>query len=548
METFPKNWKFFKVNFYETKWDFLIDGGMQSVFSTFSNIKLNFIKCFQNDQFDFSRIKGPTIVSIFEKKEGQIIDDFEVTMNYFILKIERKSTTMINDIINKILFEFGLNKTQLYSHIISPRIPLIFIQETLFRLGWFEPNLSMINIPFFPLNACTFHTIFARQIFNLEFKPKCILPLLTRDFTLYRILQKLIQDNSWIADSSGTTLDEIDREFELLFRYKRLCGVKNIPCQVSIQKLSKDDNFENSYSPIHLFFSKSKDQVSREFLKALKISGKVVQNSSITSVNHLMKNDEFTEIIQNEIPIFFESLSHFSQIFHKLILCQTFCAGQQLLAYYLYIVLKFIIPINDIRNLINNQTMNISTKIEETLSSNSNLMNIEFYNTKVIENFQFGLLYLTKLVFHINKNFSDKNQCNGNIGEVLNNDPEFSCAVQDVTLWLSKFFLGRSVCDCSLIITSLYTNKHCLCPNYSDFMPIKSIYLNRKLIPNSYTELYNEENFNAWARIKIIDISNKPLEKMVYWKSQFLNLVKKLIIHYKNTRKSNKNLKITKIC
>lgn len=529
MEAFPNNWKFFKVNFDKTKWDFLVDGGMHSVFLTTSNIKLSFNNCLRYNQFYFSEKNNSAIISIFNDQENQVFDNFEVVMSYFVLKVEKKPTNVIEDIINKILFEFGLNKTQLSRCIISPRVPLLFIQKNLFRLGWFEPNLSLINIPFFPLSACNIHTKCAPHFFNLEFKPKCVLPLLIGDFTLYRVLQKLILDNSWIICSSGLSQKKIDQEFGLLLRFKRLCGVKNIPCQISIQKLSKDDNFENIYSPIHLFFSKSKDQIFSEFLKALKISGKVIQNNSIINFNHLLKNSNFTEIIQNEIPIFSDSLSHFSQIFHKLILCQTFCAGQQILAYYLFIVLKFIIPINEIKKLINNQTVNISTVMEELSSISSSLMNIEFYHDKAVENFQFGLLYLTKLIFHIKKNSLYKNQFNKNIKEVIDNDVEFSYAIKNTTLWLSKYFFGRSVCDCSLIIVVLYTNQNSLTPNYSDFKLIKTFSTDHKL---------NLNYSKVWAQIKIIDISNKPLEKIDFWKSQFLYLVKKLLINYKKTKKA----------
>ncbi|KAH8582883.1 uncharacterized protein ELE39_002228 [Cryptosporidium sp. chipmunk genotype I] len=541
MEAFPKNWKLFEVNFDGTKWDFLVDGGMHSVFSTSSNIKLNFGKCLQNNQFSFSEMSNPTVISIFNEKENQIFDDFEIIMSYFILKIEKKSTTVIEDVINKILFEFGLNKTQLSKYIISPRVPLIFIQKNLFRLGWFEPNSSIINIPILPLNACGLHTKSARHFFNLEFKPKCVLPLLIGDFTLYRVLQKLIKDNSWIICTSGVTQEKIDQEFELLLRFKRSCGIKDIPCQISIQKLPKDEDFENVYSPTNLFFSNSKDQVFSEFLKALKISGKVIQNNSITHFNHLLKNCRFTELIQNEIPIFSEALSHFSQVFHNLIFCQTFCAGQQILAYYLYNVLKFIIPINDIKKLINTQTMHISTKIEElSSSSSSSLMNIEFYHDKAIENFQFGLLYLTKLVFHVKRNSLNKKKFNKNTKEVVNVDREFSYAVQNSTLWLSKYFFGRSVCDCSLIIAILYTNQNSLPLNYSDFKLIKTINSDYKSTFNSNQESYNMEHSKVWARIKVIDISNKPLEKIDCWKSQFLNLVEKLLlINCKNTKRQN---------
>ncbi|KAJ1613693.1 hypothetical protein OJ252_884 [Cryptosporidium canis] len=530
MQVFPKNWKFFEVNFNEAKWDFLVDGGMHSVFSTHSNIKLSFNKCLQSCQLDTSRVFNSSVISVFRGQHNRNVAEFEITMSFFILKIEKKSTSQIGHLIDKIIFESGLNRTKLSEHTVSPRVPLIFIHNGQFRLGWFEPNSSITNIPVSPLNTCSCHTQTARQSFNLEFKPKCALPLLTEDFALYRVLQKLVRGSSWLLRCSGIALDTFDEEFELLLRYRRLCGAKDIPCQITVQKLSANGSFEDFYSPANLFFSRSRGQLFSEFLKALNVSGKIIQNNSIINVKNLTKDDQITETLQNEIPIFSDSLSYFPHIFHKLILCQTFCSGQQILAYYIYIVLESIMPSCNIQRLINAHTMDISTKMDEMDVSDYTPISLEFYNNRVIENFQFGLFYLTKLMFYINKRYEDKDNLRKYTDEIFERDSSFRKAIQDATKWLSNFLFGRSVCDCSLIISIMYTSKDCVCYDHSDFKLIKTF--------NHHKRSHNDESTNVLARVKIIDISKKPLEKISYWKNQFIDLIKKLLVHYKSKKRN----------
>ncbi|KAF7458898.1 Inositol-pentakisphosphate 2-kinase family protein [Cryptosporidium felis] len=530
MNNFPTNWKFFGVDIEDVSWDFLADGGMHSVFSTASKRRLNLTRFPGVDQ-NLTEGRRNAILTVTEELEDKRFSIQKVSINRYILKIEKKDAKRFQDLTHKIHFEFSLKNTKLFKYANSPRTPLIFIQNSSFRLGWLEPNTSFIEVPTHSINACISHDDFSRQMKILEFKPKCPLPFLVDDFTLYGVLHKLVRDNSWLVLGLGGSLEEMEMEFGLILRYCKAKGHTKIqvPSQISIQNMSRNMDLESSYSPGDLFFSESKNKVFLEFLKVINISGKLIQANSVLALSNLDKSESSFKAIETMIPLFFESLSNFSQAFNTILFYQTFSSGQQLLAFYIFSALSFIIPQREIQNLMD-ASLSKGSSVTFQESSEHRFYSLEFYKRKALENFQIGLIFLTELIFQIDRNKIHKEDSNFRFLTSL--DPELKSIIQESTNWLSNFFFGRSISDYSLIISLIITNKECKCPESCGFKLIRTPFS----LPNINTKLLNnfQNNYHAWTRVKIIDLSSKPLEKIYFWKTQFIFLMKKLLIYEEN--------------
>ncbi|KAL7068438.1 hypothetical protein ACR3K2_10470 [Cryptosporidium serpentis] len=478
---------------------------MHSVFYTNSNLKVNLkykkINCFR--QFKEHSIIPFSIIT----PQTSDLNLQSLEIRYYVLKVEKQLYNKISDIISKIVFHINCQyNSRLSNYCNKPIIPIILVKKTGFYFSWLEINLlkvymgseqifrkldkGMIYINYMHFKGVTriipaLHVNqFMYEHFCIEFKPKCALPLVCPDINLYIDLYNIVLTN---IDVFGSHLDicNIKNELLLIIKFFEKISDNLFLSQTTLQKVIKNKklSLSNIYNPQKIYFSNNLDIINNELRKAIEISGNIFSNTR-------------TENYDSYIKIISDVILNNRELTNNLLYYQVYCAGQQPLAYYIYIyLLENKILNNTFMNIIRTEKSDITT-LKNILIADPHL-SYDRCLVKMQSNFQNGLNILSNLIIHRKRDY-----------------------IFEANKWLSNFFFGRSICDCSIIVSLYYSYQYNLYLQFSNFKLWKIINISRK--KNTEDKIY------IWNRIVIIDISPKPENKIFYWKKQFINIIRKL--------------------
>ncbi|EEA05155.1 uncharacterized protein CMU_042280 [Cryptosporidium muris RN66] len=427
-------------------------------------------------------------------------------IRYYVFKIEKQPCNKISDIISKITFHINCQyNSRLSNYCNKPIIPIILVKKTSFYFSWLEMNLLKVYMDseqicrkldkrMMYVNCMHFKGVtsiipalsedqFMCKYFCIEFKPKCTLPLVCPNINLYIDLYKTVLTN---IDAFGNHLDicNINNELLSIINFFEKMSDNLFLSQVTLQKVIKNKrlSLSNIYNPQKIYFSNNSDIINNELRKAIEISGNIFSN--IRTGNY----DSYIKIISDVI------LNN-RELTNNLLYYQVYCAGQQPLAYYIYIyLLENKILNNTFMDMVRTEKLDIMA-LKDTLIADPHLL-YDRCLVKMQRNFQIGLNILSNLINRKREYISEANK------------------------WLSNFFLGRSICDCSMIVSLYCSYQYNLYLQLSNFKLWKIINIPR----NTSTDY----NIYIWNRIVIIDISPKPENKIFHWKEQFANIIYKL--------------------